>query len=90
MTDAVFRAHVRELDRIKALAALQQADVVMLPHITNFARREWFRDITKRLMPKFQTNNVVSFNGRIIKSARQFKQVFKKFYGNDKDKEAVS
>jgi len=83
MTSAVFEAHVREMQRIKALAALQMADVVMLPHISNSSRRDWFRGITKLLMPKFNTHNVVSFNGKILKSARQMKRAFKTMIGSD-------
>lgn len=83
MTSAVFEAHVREMPRIRALAALQAADVAMLPHISNSARRDWFRSLTRLLMPTFNTNNIVSFNGRILKTARQMKRAFKSMVGND-------
>lgn len=65
MTTAVFEAHVHEIERIKALKALMLADVVMLPHVTSYARRKWFDSITKTLLPKF-AGNVLTFNGRKV------------------------
>lgn len=90
MTSAVFEAHVRELDRIKALAALQMADVIMLPHVTASARKEWFRMIAKRLLPKFRGNNVISFNGQIIKTGNQLKRAFRKFIPGNNTREDVA
>lgn len=82
MTTAVFEAHVRELDRIKALAALQLADVAMLPHISLSSRKDWFRTITKRLLPRLDSSTVLSFNGRVLKGTRQLKRAFKRYVGD--------
>lgn len=81
MTSAEFEAYVREIPRIRALKAMQDAEVAMIPHISNFARREWFRSMTKVLMPKFEGNNVISFNGRKVNFSglkRQFNMIAKK------------
>lgn len=74
MTCAVFEAHVREMERIKAIKAISLADVMMLPHVSNYARREWFGRLTKLLMPRFATNEILTFNGRKV-GVRQLKRV---------------
>lgn len=80
MTSAVFEAYINEAERIKALRALSLADVILLPHVSKTARRDWFRAITRKLLPRFSTNNVISFNGRQI-GVKQLKKAFEKLTG---------
>ncbi len=94
MTSAEFEMYVQEMPRAKALKALSLADVILLPHVSNFARRQWLESITKILKPKFKSTDMLTFNGRSV-TIKQLKGAFnsvaKKFgYGMSDEEQKVS